>query len=315
MSTKNASLLDQLEISDAKIEEVIEPFVSRVFTPDATEWRKLYNRTSIIRAVQRYRRQVSRLLGLESRRTDHQAEGYGERYTVKWREDTLRHRLALKPGQTPCAWKGRGFRLNSIAIKRVHQLYLMNILAAVRPDTVLEIGCGVGLNLLTMAARFPDIGFSGVELSGDAVTTGKALIQQPQLPEPIQTFSPQPAQSHASHTRVAIEQGNAAKLALPDDSSDLVFSIQALEQMESIREQALGEMARVARKYVVMFEAFRDWNANGLHRNCIVGKNYFQARISDLSSFGLEPVYVQGDLPSKIDMNVGLVVARVANSK
>ena len=187
MSTKNASLLDQLEISDAKIEEVIEPFVSRVFTPDATEWRKLYNRTSIIRAVQRYRRQVSRLLGLESRRTDHQAEGYGERYTVKWREDTLHHRLALKPGQTPCAWKGRGFRLNSIAIKRVHQLYLMNILAAVRPDTVLEIGCGVGLNLLTMAARFPDIGFSGVELSGDAVTTGKALIQQPRLPEPIQS--------------------------------------------------------------------------------------------------------------------------------
>ena len=178
MTTNNASLLDQLEISDAKIEEVIEPFVSRVFTPDATEWRKLYNRTSIIRAVQRYRRQVSRLLGLESRRTDHQAEGYGERYTVKWREDTLHHRLALKPGQTPCAWKGRGFRLNSIAIKRVHQLYLMNILAAVRPDTVLEIGCGVGLNLgayiLSLTGRFagcrgpvlvamrsPKSGFSG----------------------------------------------------------------------------------------------------------------------------------------------------------
>lgn len=84
--------------------------------------------------------------------------------------------------------------------------------------------------------------------------------------------------------------------------------------MESIREQALGEMARVARRYVVMFEAFRDWNTTGLHRNCIVGKNYFQAWISDLGSFGLEPIYVQGDLPSKIDMNVGIVVARVAHS-
>ena len=66
-------------------------------------------------------------------------------------------------------------------------------------------------------------------------------------------------------------------LALPDASQDLVFSVQALEQMESIRERALSEMARVSRKYVVMFEAFRDWNATGLHRDCIVGKNYFQA--------------------------------------
>ena len=73
-------------------------------------------------------------------------------------------------------------------------------------------------------------------------------------------------------------------------------------------------MARVSRKYVVMFEAFRDWNATGLHRDCIVGKNYLQAWVSDLGSFGLVPIYIQGDLPSKIDMNVGLVVARVSDS-
>ena len=314
MLIRHASPLDDLEISDARIEEVIEPFVSRMFDPDDAEWRKLYNRTSIIRALQKYRRQVRRLFGMETRRTKRQAEGYGERYTAKWREDTLRQGLALNPGQTPCAWKGRGYRLNAIGIKRVHQLYFMNILEALQPESVLEVGYGVGLNIFTMAARFPDIRFAGVELSSDAVMTGNALIQRPQLPEPIQTFSPEPAQSLTAHARVVIEQGNAAMLALPDASQDLVFSVQALEQMESIRERALSEMARVSRKYVVMFEAFRDWNATGLHRDCIVGKNYFQAWVSDLGSFGLVPIYIQGDLPSKIDMNVGLVVARVSDS-
>ena len=193
MLIRHASPLDDLEISDARIEEVIEPFVSRMFDPDDAEWRKLYNRTSIIRALQKYRRQVRRLFGMETRRTKRQAEGYGERYTAKWREDTLRQGLALNPGQTPCAWKGRGYRLNAIGIKRVHQLYFMNILEALQPESVLEVGYGVGLNIFTMAARFPDIRFAGVELSSDAVMTGNALIQRPQLPEPIQTFSPEPA--------------------------------------------------------------------------------------------------------------------------
>lgn len=63
-----------------------------------------------------------------------------------------------------------------------------------------------------------------------------------------------------------------------------------------------------------MFEAFRDWNANGLRRNCIVGKNFFQAWMSDLAAYRLEPIYAQNEMPSKIDMSVGLVVARIANS-
>ena len=314
MSIDELPDLAQFGVPAADVEEVIRPFLAHRFAANDPEWRRLYARTAIIRALLRYKRQSFRWLGMERRFGADQAQHYTGKYAEKWREDTLDQRLALRPGPTPCLWRDMGLRLNAIAIKRVHQLYLTHLLETLKPKTVLEVGCGLGLNLFVLAACFPDVRFYGVELNADAVASAKAVIREPRLPAAVAAFSPAPIQDESAHTRVAIEQGNATRLAQLDRSADLVFTVQAPEQMEPIRHQALSEIARVARHHVAMFEAFRDWNANGLRRNCIVGKNFFQAWMSDLAAYRLEPIYAQNEMPSKIDMSVGLVVARIANS-
>ena len=106
-------------------------------------------------------------------------------------------------------------------------------------------------------------------------------------------------------------EADAAKMPFADASFDLVFTALALEQVESIRARALAEVARVSSGHVAMVEPFRDWNADGARRALIVGKEYFAASIADLAAYGMEPELVIANMPTKLAMGVGLVLARV----
>ena len=68
------------------------------------------------------------------------------------------------------------------------------------------------------------------------------------------------------YSTVEFRQGNAAALPYPDRSFDVVYTILAVEQMESIREQAMREIVRVARSHVVMIEPLMDSNRDPLRR-------------------------------------------------
>jgi len=115
-----------------------------------------------------------------------------------------------------------------------------------------------------------------------------------------------------AHREVFFSQANAVALPFADHSSDLVVTVLALEQMEEIRARALSEIARVAGRFVLMIEPFRDWNADGHRRDYIVANDYFSAAVWDLKEFGLDPVAVYADIPNKLSFAVGLVLARVA---
>ena len=75
---------------------------------------------------------------------------------------------------------------------------------------------------------------------------------------------------------------------------------------------ALSEVARVARHFVAMAEPFREWNADSLRRDRIVGKSYFQATLTDLHAHGLDIALVGDDIPSKLALGIGYVLARKA---
>ena len=61
-----------------------------------------------------------------------------------------------------------------------------------------------------------------------------------------------------------------------------------------------------------MAEPFREWNADGLRRDRIVGKSYFQAPLTDLHAHGLDIALVRDDIPSKLALGIGYVLARKA---
>ncbi len=192
---------------------------------------------------------------------------------------------------------------------RVHLYCLMRLIEVLQPRSVLEVGFGRGLNLVALSARFPETRFSGLELSESGFREAQELTRADTLPQELIDFIPFPLQDMDAVKNVKLHRGSAESLPFEAGSIDLVYTRQALEQMELIRDTVLHEISRVAGKNVIMFEAFRDWNETGMCRDRNSVTNYFAARLSDLPRYGLKPVYTRSDLPTKIYMHVGLAVA------
>jgi SAM-dependent methyltransferase len=186
----------------------------------------------------------------------------------------------------------------------------MDLIAQLHPHSVLEVGSGTGQNLFVLSAQFPGIAFTGLELTAAGVNTARAIASCAKLPDELARFSPRPIRDDTAHRHVEFVEGSGSSLPFPDGSFDLVYTVLALEQMERVREDALREIARVSAGAAAMIEPFRDWNASGIARNRVVAKGYFSARLSDLRSLGLEPLFTDSSLPRKLDFGVGIVVAR-----
>jgi hypothetical protein len=130
-------------------------------------------------------------------------------------------------------------------------------------------------------------------------------------PRLLEDFLINPVRDPSAPTRLELQQGSAEMLPLPDKSVAMAITVLALEQMERIRDAALGELARVARRHVVMIEPFGDWNQEPRHREYIRRLDYWSGALDDLSAFGLVPVAASADIPQKLAFRVGIVVAAV----
>src|SRR3546814_20798302 len=93
---------------------------------------------------------------------------------------------------TPCTWRGEGLHVRTHGTKRVHLLLLARVLQALRPETVLEVGAGNGLNVLVLAALFPDIRFTSVELTEAGVAKARAAQVEPTLTQRLVAYAPMP---------------------------------------------------------------------------------------------------------------------------
>lgn len=216
----------------------------------------------------------------------------------------------LRPGRKTSllVWGDWAAVADAYATKRIHLLYLMRVIEALKPSRVLEVGCGVGVNLFVLAAQFPDIKFEGIELTAEGVATAKRVCSEAALPKAIGAFSPLPVRDQTAHKRITFTEANATKLPFPDGSFDLVFSVLALEQMEAVRDPAMREMTRVSNRWLTMVEPFRDVNQTPLRANRHSSLDYFNASFVDLETYGLAPAFVATDIPCKLTLGVAVVV-------
>jgi SAM-dependent methyltransferase len=276
----------------------IAPFLTSECNEDAPEWR------AAVAAI------VDRAAAKAKNPAGEQASAL---YEKRWRKTSLEQFLLGRAGDVPCRWGDRCLLIRQGGLKRLYVLYLYRLIAALAPMTVLEIGCGAGLNITLMANRFPQVTFTGLELAQAGVEQCRRIAGDA-LPTPLVDFSPEPLVSRTAHQRARFHRGDAARLPYRDNSFDLVVTVLALEQMERIRNAALAELARVCRHWAVMIEPFRDWNADGARRRYVEAMGYLAAPVEELERYGLQPVFVTGDFPAKLNLGVGVVVARKARS-
>jgi hypothetical protein len=294
-----------LHVTDADIAAIFEPFLVERLGADDARW---------IEQSQRLERKYAVAPKKERRWTT--ADGHRTSELVRigyqntWSRVSLAEQIeASKP--TYFEWHGEGMLARAIGRKRVHQLLLVRVFEWLCPSSVVEVGFGNGLNLLLLSMQFPEIGFLGVELTAAGLAAAQVLIDDPLTPQHLHAFAVGPLRDPLAPRRLVMCQGSADALPLADKSVDVAITVLALEQMERIREAALCELARVARRHVVMIEPFADWNADGHRREYIRRHDYFAARVDEMHRYGLHPIVATADIPNKLSFRAGLVVASV----
>jgi SAM-dependent methyltransferase len=289
-----------IHISADDIEAAFAPYVLQQFAPDSPDWTE-----TIERLARKEQKRFERFLRNELPARDRAR--VETQYDAIWKRD-LDDELIGRPAWFE--WSRGSYLAHSAGRKHIHLLMLVRVLDAIAPHTVLEVGCGNGLNMLLLSAHFPQIAFTGLELTEAGVTAARLLLHRVDgVPANAARFFRHDIRDHAAPGRVRLQRGTAAQLPYRDGAFDVVYTVLALEQMESIRDAVLSEVRRVARRYVVMIEPFQELNADGLRRHFIASNHYFDARIDALHRFGLHPSFTYADIPNKVLFHVGLVVA------
>tara|TARA_A100001037_G_scaffold302497_1_gene334271 strand:- start:353 stop:1303 length:951 start_codon:yes stop_codon:yes gene_type:complete len=294
-----------IEVGDDEIEALIAPYIRRRFYADDPEWRKLVDdqERKWRRAYRKSR--LRTFVGLPARGQGHVKKEYGR----QWGGRTALDILSPKDGSSAVIWRNHGFLMDANGLKRIYLLFLMRLIEALKPVSVLEAGCGTGVNLFVLASRFPDIEFSGIELTAQGAAAVQTFQEESTLPEVLSSYSPLPPRDTSAFKRVHVQQASAAELPFQDGQVDLVFTCLALEQMKAVQHSALREIRRVARRAIVMTEPFADCNAESMRQHRIRAHAYFDAAVDDLPRFGLKPTYVRKDIPAKIAMGVAIVAS------
>ena len=182
-------------------------------------------------------RMVKRILGLKSR--DKQA--IQSEYHKAWSAGHGKYDIAAGPAK-PAAWRWRGRKLalDGLAAARLRAPLLAAVIDRLEPRKVLEVGCGNGINLFSLAGDFPDVEFTGIDLTPAGIEAAKAVQAEDKLPPALAEYIPLPNPDPTAFKRIRFMQGSAAELPFADNEFDLVYTVLAVEQMERIRDTGAG---------------------------------------------------------------------------
>jgi tetratricopeptide (TPR) repeat protein/SAM-dependent methyltransferase len=292
--------LDELPfaVDATRIDDVMRPFLGSEV--DDQSWNKRHRKM--------WRRAVDRAAtGRESRRDRELVE---QEYAVWATMGFDRYRTDRDELQgAPWSWRGRRLFLDGAAAARLRAVMFAGVLRELKPRRVLEVGSGNGMNLLTLAGAFPEIEFVGLELTSEGVEESRKGQRDPATQNIIKEYAPFELTDESAIERISFIQGDAGALPFEDESFDLVLTVLAIEQMESIRSAALSEIARVNSGHVLMLEPFRDENRGGLKGLYAHSRGYFRGSICELRDFGLGPLWATADFPQETFLGTALVLS------
>lgn len=308
MTTPTAEALAACVPTPDEIERTLAPFVVERMARADPRFRERHARQTRKWRLRRLRRAVLGWLPEGKRTQAYVEQSYDRTFAERpWPET---HGAAPDPKPTWADWGDAGLVVRRYGLGRVHLLAMARVIRALGARRVLEVGSGTGINLFVLAALLPEVSFAGVELTATGVAQAQSVVASPALPQRLADYCPSPVADAAAHRRVDIRRGNALELPFEDAAFDLVFTRQALEQMDMIRAPVLRQIARVARSHALLVEPFADANRDPLRRTYVAAKDYFSLPVEGLAAFGIAPAFTSRAFPQNICLGIELVVGR-----
>jgi len=130
-------------------------------------------------------------------------------------------------------------------------------IADLQPANLLELGCGEGFLLSAVKKKLPDLPMLGLDFLDQALQDGHTLFPD-----------------------LRLEKGDIYSINQPDKSWDVVVASEVLEHLER-PDDALRELRRVAKRYVVLSVPWEPWFRLGS-----------LGRFKHISRFGNHPEHI-----------------------
>jgi ubiquinone/menaquinone biosynthesis C-methylase UbiE len=292
----------ELGISAADVERAFQPFVDPNFDLRAWQEARWTRRKRTLRKA--YRRGLG---GQGERDRDTVTTEYEE----AWSRGLERYDIdrGLKKS-FPWKFRNRPMLADIAGSARFRNLFLHAVIGKLCPKRVLEVGCGDGINLLLLAGAFPEISFTGLELTEAGNKASLDIQKLPELPPHLLRYAATPQKDLSAFRTIAFMRGDATNMSFPDGHFDLVYTVLSIEQMEVAREAALREISRVTGQYLLNLEPFAEANRDPWRRLYVWSRNYFRGKISDMPRYGLEPQWSTMDFPQEVMLGAALVLSR-----
>jgi SAM-dependent methyltransferase len=292
-----------LGVQAKDLEAAMHPFCS----PDESAWSSAV-RLRRTRLLRRIGKRVARKL---QGRGDRDRAKVSSEYEAVWTHGYDRYDTCRSPDRfSPWLYRSGPFLASSAGAARFRSILLGAVIRKMRPSKVLEVGCGNGINLFLLAGAFPDVGFSGLELTETGHAAAKSLQGEEKLPPHLAKYAPLPQLDFEAHRRISFTRGDAASMPFPNGAFDLVITVLSIEQMQRIRDQALQEVARVSKAFVLNLEPFREVNRGIWRRLNVISRDYYRGSIRDLAGYGLDPIWATADFPQELMLGSCLVLSR-----
>lgn len=185
---------------------------------------------------------------------------------------------------------GKEETVSKYFLKEICQQELINRLKLLKPKKVLEVGCGRGDNIITLAKEFPNISFIGLELAEEGYKRCLEMTQDSKL------------------KNVSFIHGDALKPPLEDKSIDFSFTVFVLEQMPYDYPKVLKEMKRITKDHCLFIEPFKEAN-NLADRLYLKSKDYFRFSYKKFEDYGFHVLEYQ-PIAFKKNFGMGLLVVK-----
>lgn len=195
---------------------------------------------------------------------------------------------------------------------KIQQFLIIKKIFELKPNSVLEIGCGTGITLRLLSDIFDKTFFYGVDQS----EIGIQLAKKRKLEKIDAIFKEQLNFKFNDLEKPNLEYyvQDARALEFEDLSIDTVFSNLALEQMDNIKFDVLSEIKRVAKKNIILIEPFQNLNKVGLSYLHHKSKQYFNLSHKQLIDQNFEIVEFYDDLPTLLSLKYGMLVLQRINT-